>query len=254
VSNDGGTETSTNDFDSTDAYAGTFLWAAQEWYAATGDATGLASLHTGLNAALSAIASTQQSDGLTWAKPAYQVKYLLDQDDAYVGLLAAEQLATALSDTAMKTKASQMATAMAAGIDTMWDSVASLYRRAKLNDGTLDPTSWGLFYPDAIAQGWTVALGNAIYATQLVPQARAGSIVGTFQSSFPQWSNPAAFANDASVGYWPTVGLALANVGQASAAHAAWTSIRTAALSVNRAYPFVTANAGQLILLETIAP
>lgn len=259
VPSDGGTETPTGSYDSTDAYAGTFLWATWEWYvAAESDATTLGTLHPGLTAALKAIASTQQSDGLTWATPAYQVKYLMDQAEAYVGLLAAVPIAGTLGDTAMQTQATQMASEMATGIASMWNSTAGLYARAKLSDGSLDTTSWGTLYPDALAQAWIVGLGDEIFQGKVVPAMRASTLMSTFLTSWPTWDAPATVvdAGDAGqpLGYWPVVGFALANVGLPATAHAGWASIRAASLAVNRAYPFVTMNAGQLIILETLAP
>ncbi|MDX6202210.1 MAG: hypothetical protein QOJ83_1710, partial [Frankiales bacterium] len=52
------------------------------------------------------------------------------------------------------------------------------------------------------------------------------------------------------VGYWPVVGWGLLRTGQPGQAASAAASIRTAALSTGRAWPFTTGIAGQLILLE----
>ncbi len=65
----GTTVRSTGGMDSTDAYAGTFLSAVRDLYAATRDRSSLEGISAAVAQALAAIESTQDTDGLTWAKP-----------------------------------------------------------------------------------------------------------------------------------------------------------------------------------------
>ena len=51
----------------------------------------------GIARALGAIEATQDADGLTWAKPGYPVKYLVDQSETYAGLVAAGELGRMLA-------------------------------------------------------------------------------------------------------------------------------------------------------------
>jgi hypothetical protein len=90
----------------------------------------------------------------------------------------------------------------------------------------------------------------------LVDQARSLNLVNAFAAAQPNWALPATSAlfdngSQQSVGYWPLAGLAFRGVGLNAIAASAATSIRTAALATNRAWPFTTGNAGQLILLES---
>ncbi len=83
-----GIETPTQTADSTDSYAATFLTLA--WNAwQSGDANARSYI-LGLSYQLDVIGGvliqTQQSDGLTWAKPDYEIKYLMDNCEAYRGL------------------------------------------------------------------------------------------------------------------------------------------------------------------------
>ena len=57
----------------------------------------LTALANGLDGALRAIEATTDTDGLTWAKPAWHVKYLMDQSEVYAGLQAAKRLFTSLA-------------------------------------------------------------------------------------------------------------------------------------------------------------
>jgi hypothetical protein len=102
----GGAMVSTGDMDSTDAFAGTFLLAARAALKASGDKARLATLRRGVGLAVHAIEATQDHDGLTWAKPAWRVKYLMDQAETYAGLRAAAgELAHAQGDQALADRA-----------------------------------------------------------------------------------------------------------------------------------------------------
>jgi hypothetical protein len=243
-----GVETSTGDEDSTDAYAGTFLLAARAAYAADPNAAKLGALHAGVTGAVAAIEATQDADGLTWAKPTWSVKYLMDETEAYDGLVSAQSLAASLHDSALKARAQADASALKSGIASLWDSPTGAYDWAKDGGGYRTPTDWGVLYSDAMEQAW-VAGSNA------VSKSRATALVGRLQADEPQWSDPTALADingsTGTVGYWPVAGWALLHVGQAGAAASAATSIRSAAVAAARAWPFTTGNAGQLIVLES---
>ncbi|MHB1843584.1 MAG: glucosidase family protein [Deltaproteobacteria bacterium] len=246
-----GTETSTGTEDSTDAYAGVFLLAAREAYRASGDLATLSSLSAGLSGAVSAIESTQQSDGLTWATPSYQAKYLIDQTEVYAGLVSAEELANALGNSALAARAGSDASRVAAGVQTLWLPDAGLYAFAKNGDGTLAPTSWNVFYPDSIGQMWLLALGGAEAASPVIDAGVAAGLAATFLSTWPTWDAPLDSLGDAgSVNYWPIVGLGLRFAGMASAEAAGEASIREAGLDAGRAWPFTTGVSGELILVE----
>ena len=241
-----GVETSTGDEDSTDAYAGTYLSAVRATYAVDPDAAELASLHASIAAAVGAIEATQDADGLTWAKPTWHVKYLMDQAETYNGLLSASDLATTLRDRALSKQAKADAAKMKAGIASLWDAPTGAYDWAK--SGSVNTTDWGVLYSDAMEQAW-IAGSNAISIS------RAKTLMDTLAVTEPQWSSPAAAANmngsPGTVGYWPVAGWALLHAGRTGQATRAAASIRSAALVAGRGWPFTTGNAGQLIVLES---
>jgi hypothetical protein len=243
-----GTETSTGDEDSTDAYAGTYLSAARATYIADADIAQLASLHESLAAAVSAIEATQDVDGLTWAKPAWHVKYLMDQTETYNGLVSAADLAAALSDDALRTRATDDAARMRAGIGSLWDAPTGAYDWAKNDGGVVNTTDWAVLYPDAMEQAW-------VAGSSAVAKSRARDLVDTLQQTQPQWSSPNASADIngsvGTVGYWPVAGWALLHVGRTGQAASAAASIRSAAVGNGRGWPFTTGDAGQLIVLES---
>jgi len=116
-----GLPASTGDMDSTDAYAGTFLIAANAAWQATGDLARLRALEPGIVAAVAAIGATQRSDGLTWAKPTVHVKYLMDQAEAFAGLRSAAMLAGTLANPALRKRASAAARRLRAGVRRLWN-------------------------------------------------------------------------------------------------------------------------------------
>jgi hypothetical protein len=233
--------------DSTDAYAGTFLLAVRYAYRVDPSLTRLKGLKKGIDAAVRAIEATQTKDGLTWAKPAWKVKYLMDQAEAYAGLLAAAELARILKDSALANRASGDAKRMLVGVGGLWNQNTLSYDWAVHEDGSRLATEWSFLYSDALQQPWAVAFG-------LVDPVRSRNLMSRFATSQPKWASPGEIAlftggSQERVGYWPIAGLGLYRLGSSSAASAV-SSIRSAALSAGRAWPFTTGNAGQLILFE----
>ena len=242
-----GKTVTTGSMDSTDSYAGTFLLAVREAYRQRSEIEYVRALGTGIARAVTAIEATQQPDGLTWAKPAWRVKYLMDQAETYAGLLAAAELSRAVGNTTLANRATADAVRMRQGVANLWNATTASYDWALHDSGAHVVTRWSVLYSDSLQQAWAVAFG-------MVDAPRAGTLAGSFNAMQPNWAKPLATAifdgGTQNVGYWPVAGLSLTLVGNAAGALGA-TTIRTAALSSGRAWPFTTASAGQLILLST---
>ncbi len=171
-----GVERSTGDMDSTDAYAGTFLLAARATYRVDANRKKLRELTAGINGAVKAIEATRDADGLTWAKPAWRVKYLMDQAETYAGLRAATDLATALGDSALAARSTTLADSMRAALVNLWNAPTTAYDWAVHADGARTATDWAVLYPDVMQQAWAVAfaVGDPAY-----PGAAADAGVGS---------------------------------------------------------------------------
>jgi hypothetical protein len=235
--------------DSTDSYAGLFLVDAEQAYLVSKDISKLRSLTPGISGALRAIEATQDQDGLTWAKPAWHVKYLMDQTEAYAGLRAAARLGQLLGDSNLTTRASADATKMKTGIDALWNPATGAYDWAVHDTGARTTTAWAYLYSDSLQQAWAVAFG-------VTDTSRGAALMSHFTSSHPQWAQPTASdlysgGTTEAVSYWPMAAIALERSGDHAGAAAATTSIEQAATAANRAWPFTPALAGQLLLLET---
>lgn len=233
-----GVETSTGDMDSTDAYAGAFLIAVLKVWRYSGDTPRLLRLHKGVQGACKAIESTQAQDGLTWAKPSYHVKYLMDQAETYKGLLSAAQLGVVMDDADLASQAAGMAARMHRGVDALWNPEVGAYDWAKSENGVKRKTNWAVL-GDACQQAWSVAFG-------LTEGARARALMQRFRTSQPGWDKPGA-AGD----YWPVVGWAFSDVGDVSTAREGYTSISYGAAASKRAWPFTPSIAGQLVVLQS---
>ena len=238
---------STGFMDSTDSYAGTFLLAVREAYRQRGEIAKVKGLAAGITRAVAAIEATQQSDGLTWAKPSWRVKYLMDQAETYSGLVAASELARLIGNRSLADRATDNAKRMKAGVDALWNPATTAYNWAVHENGVRLPNRWSVLYSDSLQQAWAVAFG-------MVDPSRAAALAQLFTVSQPNWAKPLDVAlfdsGTQTVGYWPMAGLGLRLAGNPAGALGTAT-IRAGSMTTGRAWPFTTGNAGQLILLES---
>jgi hypothetical protein len=242
-----GLEVSTGGMDSTDAYAGTFLFAARATWEATRDRSQLRALLPAIAAAVAAIKATQTSDGLTWAKPTWHVKYLMDEAEAYAGLQAATDMAHTLGDRRLEASAASAAARLRTGTARLWNRRLGAYDWALHGDGARHPTNWSVLYPDAMEQAWPVAFG-------LVTGARARHVMARFAAAQPNWDLPTALGQFdsglAPVGYWAVPAWAFTRIGDLTGAGTALERIRSSALAIGRAWPFTPSDAGQLLAVS----
>ena len=177
-----GQEISTNNADSTDSYAATFLSLAYNYYIA-GDRTAQAyvqGLSSQLDTIGGVIVATMQPDGLTWATPDYQIKYLMDNCEVFRGLDDLAKLYAAMGDTARARKYSDYAARNKNGILGMWmGSYWGVYKDWNGRNIAPDMTAW---YPDASAQIFPV-----LY--QVVPGSdwRAQTAYENLNQAWPGW-------------------------------------------------------------------
>jgi hypothetical protein len=230
-----GAETSTGTYDSTDAYAGSFLSAVGMAYPTNPGRA--ATIVAGIHGAINAILATRDSDGLTWATPTWPVKYLEDNAESYAGLQAAARVETALGDTSWASVASSAASAMLSALRKFWNSAAQDYNWAKFSGGGEQMTDWTVLYPDALEQIAAVAFH--------VAGAHASTVMSTFATYQPDVANP---AKD---NYQPQVAIALEANGATSSGDTLAQAIDSYAAVNHRVWPFQVGVAGQLIFAET---
>jgi len=246
--------TSTGHYDSTDAYAGTFLVALLEAFKWDSDMNQLQSLAQGVELAVTAIEASQDpTDGMTWATPDYHAKYLMDQAEAYAGLVAASKLAQLLDNPELAERAQNDSIRMFNGVQTLWNDTSMSFNIVKFGNGAVGSNNWTTLYPDAVSEPWAVAWG-------LATPGEADNIMALFEQFQPAWDQPlgtswmnldGTFSKNPT-GYWAEAGLGFVWLQNYTMALAAAASIREAAMSQKRGWPFNPGVAGQLICLESL--
>jgi hypothetical protein len=238
----GTVETSTNDADSTDAYGGTFLSLAWAYWN-TGSAHAqsyVQSIAYYLDVIGQSVVATQQPDGLTWAKPSYQIKYLMDNCTAYRGLQDAASLFAALGNSSKSSYYSQHAAQMQQGIFSLWLSSAgswAVYRDSAGNELTPNFAAW---YPDATSQLFPVLCG--VLGTS---DKRAQTVYSKFNSAWPGW--PTLSFNTQDPFPWVTVAAAASQMGDKSRVNRYITTIQNNYVAAGFPWPWYCLEAGWFI-------
>jgi hypothetical protein len=175
-------------YDSTDAYAATWLSAMKAYAMADpGDSAWLRSTEVSrrLHQEAQAAVSTMRPNGLTQAKPDYNAQYLMDNAEVYQGLKDYVWLLKNVLDSVGAANYWQSrVTAIANALEksTFTDVVQSpgatpMYGWAA---GATRP-SWSTCYPDATAQLWTVW-------AQLGPMSRRKATWGAYKAAYKGWT------------------------------------------------------------------
>src|SRR5579875_43649 len=118
-SGDVGAWHSTNDYDSTDAYAATFMLLAWRYAQVAKDPMWVRRLVTALPQLANAVRLTLRGDGLTMAKPNYLAMYTMDNVEVYRGWVAAAQLAQRMHRADLAHSYRKLAEATLHAIDTL---------------------------------------------------------------------------------------------------------------------------------------
>jgi len=240
-----GVETSLVNADSTDSYAATFLSLALAYYN-TGDAGAQAyvrSIVSQLDLIGGVLAKTQQTDGLTWAKPDYQIKYMMDNCEVYRGLRDAAQLfQSAFNDPAKAQTYTAMADASFQGLMSMYlgNGAWAVY---KDGIGSLFAPHLGTWYPDATAQLFPVMQG-VISGTD----AKAVQTYSNFKAAWPGWDTLSFNSQDAFP--WVMIAGAAAVSGDSTAAQTYIKTIESRYVNNGFPWPWYNQEAGWFMRLN----
>ena len=229
-------------YDSTDAYAGTFLSLVRHYAEAnSADSPFLHSKQTTTDLQLiaNAITATGRPNGLTCATPAYPAQYLLDNVEAQSGLQDyAWFLAHVLGDRAAATRRAGQAALIRHAIETqLWRAsrTPGMYGWAA---DQLSP-SWANWYPDTIAQLWPVW-------DLLGPSARRSTTWRKFVSQWPTWVGSTPSFGSSGVGHDPNsqVAYAAARVGDRAALDDYLSRSKANWIDAGRPAPWTVADSG----------
>lgn len=246
VETDRQTETPTNDFDSTDSYASTFINLLRKYAEVTGDHQYLIDHKEDILLVASAMLSTMQEDGLTWAKPSYPVKYLMDNTEVYKGLKDLVWICNEIfKDPEAAAIYDQHQTDVYQGIQNgLWLSEKNMYSHGKTGDGTLLNPDWNTFYADATAQLFPIWTGV------IDPKSEeALSIYNTFNEYHPGW--PVLEKSDAFP--WALIAYTAAIMGDKIRVDQFLESVKTTYIDENHPWPWYVMESGVTMLTASIA-
>lgn len=239
-----GVAISRNSADSTDSYAATFLSLALAFYQ-TGDPAAqsyVKSIGRQLETIGAVLIQTQQSDGLTWAKPDYRIKYLMDNCEGYRGLRDLALLfQNALGDSTKAAAYNNAADLMLQGIQGLWmNGDWAVYKDGA---GRLTAPNMGTWYPDATSQMFPV-LERAVEATD----SRSVQVYGNLNNAWPEWPFLSFNAQDPFP--WILVGDAAIMMDDTTRANAYVKSIESKYVSKGFPWTFYSAEAGWFMRLN----
>ena len=177
-------ESPTLDYDSIDSYASTFLNLALEYWRAGGDHDFVRTHEHELREVAEVMVAIMDADDLTWAKPGWMTKYLMDNSEVYAGFGDAAEL---------------WQLAWPEDVDTRerWLHWQERSRRAimeRLDDGNGDflvslsengdrlVRRWGIWYADA-----TSSVFPALWGVIPPDHPRAVAAWNKLNESFPNW-------------------------------------------------------------------
>ena len=235
-------------YDSTDSYAATFLCVVAKYYEKTGDLAYLQANSQDLQRILNPIRQTMHT-GLTFAKPDYRIKYLMDNCEVYEGLVAAEKIYAALGLTEILAETTDLKNQVFNAIEQyMWVESGGYYEVALgVNNDSAWAFTWTNFYPCATAQLFTISCGllapSDPRALHLYNQFNAYYSTGEQKATWEKMTIPDSF-------YWGSLAYTAALMGD----NARLESYMTLYLKVmNRhAYPLYNADAARVCMAAQV--
>lgn len=144
----------TNDRDSTDSYAATFLQVIDAYANRAAPAERAAFIDPARKALAAIELTIDPVDGLTWAKPDYKAKYLMDNLEVCLGLAAAGRFFTAAHCPDDVARARRLSDHNRAGLAGFWRPDQHCYAWAKT---AVWHVSFEKAYPDGLINAFAIA-------------------------------------------------------------------------------------------------
>jgi hypothetical protein len=154
----GNREQSLESYDSADGYAGTFLILLDAYEQATGDTELLNAWRAEIVSIAELLLALQNEDGLVRVSPEDGTHYLMDNCEAYGGLLAWSALERRLGWDAGPRYLAAAERLRLAIMDRLYDPATHRFHWAESGD-EVHESSWDTYYPDAMAQLFPVLYG-----------------------------------------------------------------------------------------------
>jgi len=149
---------STGKRDSTDSYASTYLQLLWRYWQIAGREAFTPAMKVAAEKALDAIQLTiDPEDGLTWAKPEYKIKYLMDNLEVCIGLEEGAKLLTALGDPVQADQAFRLRGKIVVSLGEWWQSSQGYFAWAKGGGGKFH-LGFDRWYPEGLIHLFAVSV------------------------------------------------------------------------------------------------
>jgi hypothetical protein len=155
-----GKEISTNDYDSADGYAGTFLYLLNLYHRQTGDKGFIDERWEKIKDVAYLIPYLQSEDGLSRArlKSKDNVKYLMDNCEAFAGIKSFNELAARTGHAGDPFYLETETNIKNGVLETLYNSDMKNFYWA-IDDKVKHVSNWSTVYPDALAQIFPIYFG-----------------------------------------------------------------------------------------------
>lgn len=228
---------SCEDYDSTDSYAAVMLMLVDKYAAVTDDGAFLAAKKGDVERIAGAMLSTLDG-GLTFARPDYRVKYLMDNCEVYGGLTAASRIfADIYKDKVLAERYRKEAEELRAKIERdFWDAKQGVYHCAILESGPAE-LDQSRFYPDGASQLYPIIFGV------LSPESkRAEELYSRFHTVHSGWTSLRCDSHP-----WGVILLAAQKMGDADRMDAYFAEAEAYLAENGHGYPWNCAESGFLL-------
>lgn len=177
---------SKNDYDSLDSYGSTFLTLCYKYYLKSKDYSFFFNNKPKINNILSSVISSFDNDNLTFAKPNYKYKYLMDNCEVYRGIYDASLIYKDIyNDFEKYNNLKQLSQKIFDSIENkLWSNSNSNYYPYINNLGFKPSPDMKKWYPDASCQLFPV-----LYELYLPESQRSKDLYNTFNVNYPNWFN-----------------------------------------------------------------
>ncbi|WP_134119443.1 hypothetical protein [Kribbella kalugense] len=230
-------------YDSTDAYAGTFLTLLRKWAEAdTSSHSYLVSKANDIDMIASASLVTLQANGLTGAKPDYAGQFLMDNVEVAAGLRDDVWLLQNVLNNPTKAaqRQGQLNTLLTAIENHLWTPGPGMYCWAS---DQCTNTLWTRFYSDAVSQVWPIVAGIA-------SPTRASSLWSSFNTNWPNWTTS---VNNPDGSPWAILAVAAAVRGDKTRADSYLDGSQTGWVNGGRAWPWNIADSADRATAASLA-
>jgi hypothetical protein len=155
-----------NTVDAEDSSAALFLVVVDRYVSAGGSKSFVRTNKTAIRKVQDTMTSLIDTDGVSWAKKTYPIKYLMDNVEVLAGLEASARIEKdVFGDTArakqLSDRAATLKTALYGGSkNSFYSTSTTKYAIYKDGAGTFGQSNMKTWYPDIMAQLWPAAFGQ----------------------------------------------------------------------------------------------